>query len=128
MAMEDSVAVEDVLRDLIEKYRELSKKFDEKAGKLSVTQLVKGVDALTKLARLILRYRGILDLEENERELTRLLAEIREEMRSEKTSGKTALWRIKKMDEENNLIQAIRILAERLRELRIRLIGGDEYE
>ena len=128
MAMEDSVAVEDVLRDLIEKYRELSKKFDEKVGKLSVTQLVKGVDALTKLARLILRYRGILDLEENERELTRLLAEIREEIRSEKTSGKTALWRIKKMDEENNLIQAIRILAERLRELRIRLIGGDEYE
>jgi len=128
MAMEDSVAVEDVLRDLIEKYRELSKKFDEKVGKLSVTQLVKGVDALTKLARLILRYRGILDLEENERELTRLLAEIREEMRSEKTSGKTALWRIKKMDEENNLIQAIHILAERLRELRIRLIGGDEDE
>ena len=128
MAMEDSVAVEDVLRDLIEKYRELSKKFDEKIGKLSVTQLVKGVDALTKLARLILRYRGILDLEENERELTRLLAEIREEMRSEKTSGKTALWRIKKMDEENNLIQAIHILAERLREFRIRLIGGDEDE
>lgn len=128
MAMEDSVAVEDVLRDLIEKYRELSKKFDEKVGKLSITQLVKGVDALTKLARLILRYRGILDLEENERELTRLLAEIREEMRSEKTSGKTALWRIKKMDEENNLIQAIHILAERLRELRIRLIGGDEDE
>ena len=128
MAMEDSVAVEDVLIDLIEKYRELSKKFDEKVGKLSVTQLVKGVDALTKLARLILRYRGILDLEENERELTRLLAEIREEMRSEKTSGKTALWRIKKMDEENNLIQAIHILAERLRELRIKLIGGDEDE
>ena len=128
MAMEDSVAVEDVLIDLIEKYRELSKKFDEKVGKLSITQLVKGVDALTKLARLILRYRGILDLEENERELTRLLAEIREEMRSEKTSGKTALWRIKKMDEENNLIQAIHILAERLRELRIRLIGGDEDE
>jgi len=128
MAMEDSVAVEDVLRDLIEKYRELSKKFDEKVGKLSVTQLVKGVDALTKLARLILRYRGILDLEENERELTRLLAEIREEMRSEKTSGKIALWRIKKMDEENNLIQAIRILAERLRELRVKLIGGDEDE
>ncbi len=128
MAMEDSVAVEDVLRDLIEKYRELSKKFDEKVGKLSITQLVKGVDALTKLARLILRYRGILDLEENERELTRLLAEIREEMRSEKTSGKTALWRIKKMDEENNLIRAIHILAERLRELRIRLIGGDEDE
>jgi len=128
MAMEDSVAVEDVLRDLIEKYRELSKKFNEKVGKLSITQLVKGVDALTKLARLILRYRGILDLEENERELTRLLAEIREEMRSEKTSGKTALWRIKKMDEENNLIQAIHILAERLRELRIRLIGGDEDE
>jgi len=128
MAMEDSVAVEDVLRDLIEKYRELSKKFDEKVGKLSITQLVKGVDALTKLARLILRYRGILDLEENERELTRLLAEIREEMRSEKTSGKTALWRIKKMDEENNLIQAIHILAERLRELRIKLIGGDEDE
>ena len=128
MAMEDSVAVEDVLRDLIEKYRELSKKFDEKVGKLSITQLVKGVDALTKLARLILRYRGILDLEENERELTRLLAEIREEMRLEKASGKTALWRIKKMDEENNLIQAIHILAERLRELRIRLIGGDEDE
>lgn len=128
MAMEDSVAVEDVLRDLIEKYRELSKKFDEKVGKLSITQLVKGVDALTKLARLILRYRGILDLEENERELTRLLAEIREEMKSEKTSGKTALWRIKKMDEENNLIQAIHILAERLRELRIKLIGGDEDE
>jgi len=128
MAMEDSVAVEDVLRDLIEKYRELSKKFDEKVGKLSITQLVKGVDALTKLARLILRYRGILDLEENERELTRLLAEIREEMRSEKTSGKTALWRIKKMDEENNLIRAIHILAERLRELRIKLIGGDEDE
>ena len=128
MAMEDSVAVEDVLRDLIEKYRELSKKFNEKVGKLSITQLVKGVDALTKLARLILRYRGILDLEENERELTRLLAEIREEMRSEKTSGKTALWRIKKMDEENNLIQAIHILAERLRELRIKLIGGDEDE
>ncbi|MCD6125846.1 MAG: hypothetical protein J7J19_02430 [Thaumarchaeota archaeon] len=126
--MEDSVAVEDVLIDLIEKYRELSKKFDEKVGKLSITQLVKGVDALTKLARLILRYRGILDLEENERELTRLLAEIREEMRSEKTSGKTALWRIKKMDEENNLIQAIHILAERLRELRIKLIGGDEDE
>ena len=128
MAMEDSVAVEDVLKDLIEKYRELSKKFDEKVGKLSITQLVKGVDALTKLARLILRYRGILDLEENERELTRLLAEIREEMRSEKTSGKTALWRIKKMDEENNLIRAIHILAERLRELRIKLIGGDEDE
>ena len=128
MAMEDSVAVEDVLKDLIEKYRELSKKFDEKVGKLSITQLVKGVDALTKLARLILRYRGILDLEENERELTRLLAEIREEMRSEKASGKTALWRIKKMDEENNLIRAIHILAERLRELRIKLIGGDEDE
>ena len=128
MAMEDSVAVEDVLRDLIEKYRELSKKFDEKVGKLSITQLVKGVDALTKLARLILRYRGILDLEENERELTRLLTEIRKEMRSEKTSGNTALLRIKKMDEENNLIQAIHILAERLRELRIRLIGGDEDE
>jgi len=128
MAMEDSVAVEDVLRDLIEKYRELSKKFDEKVGKLSITQLVKGVDALTKLARLILRYRGILDLEENERELTRILAEIREEMRSEKDSGKTALWRTKRMNEENNLIQAIHLLAERLRELRAKLIGGDEDE
>ena len=128
MAMEDSVAVEDVLRDLIEKYRELSKKFDEKVGKLSITQLVKGVDALTKLARLILRYRGILDLEENERELTRLLAEIREEMRSEKTSGKIALWRTKRMNEEDNLIQAIHLLAERLRELRAKLIGGDEDE
>ena len=66
--------------------------------------------------------------QENERELTRLLAEIRKEMSSEKTSGKTALWKIKKMDEENNLIQAIHILAERLRKLRIKLIGGDEDE
>ncbi|HDJ67101.1 MAG TPA: hypothetical protein ENF33_05270 [Nitrososphaeria archaeon] len=126
--MEDSVAVEDVLMDLIEKYHELSKKFDEKVGKLSIAQLVKGVDALTKLARLILRYRGILDLEENERELTRILTEIREEMRSEKDSGKTALWRTKRMNEENNLIQAIHLLAERLRELRAKLIGGDEDE
>ena len=126
--MEGSVAVEDVLMDLIEKYHELSKKFDEKVGKLSIAQLVKGVDALTKLARLILRYRGILDLEENERELTRILTEIREEMRSEKDSGKTALWRTKRMNEENNLIQAIHLLAERLRELRAKLIGGDEDE
>ena len=90
------------MMDLIEKYRKLSKRFDERVGRLSIPQLVRCVDALAKLARLILRYRGILDLEESERELTRLLAEVRDEMRSEKGSGKTALWRVKKMDEEAN--------------------------
>jgi len=116
------------LMDLIEKYRKLSKRFDERVGRLSIPQLVRCVDALAKLARLILRYRGVLDLEKSERELTRLLAEVREEMRSEKSSGKTALWRIKKMDEEVDLIKAIHRLAEKLRELRIKLIGGDEDE
>ena len=118
----------DILMDLIEKYRKLSKRFDERVGRLSIPQLVRCVDALAKLARLILRYRGILELEESGRELTRLLAEVREEMRSEKGSGKTALWRVKKMDEEVDLIKAIHRLAERLRELRIKLIGGDEDE
>ena len=116
------------MMDLIEKYRKLSKRFDERVGRLSIPQLVRCVDALPKLARLILRYRGVLDLEESERELTRLLAEVREEMRSEKGFGKTALWRVKKMDEEIDLIKAIHRLAERLRELRIKLIGGDEDE
>ena len=116
------------MMDLIEKYRKLSKRFDERVGRLSIPQLVRCVDALAKLARLILRYRGVLDLEESERELTRLLAEVREEMRSEKGSGKTALWRVKRMDEEIDLIKAIHRLAERLRELRIKLIGGDEDE
>jgi len=126
--MEHAAVDRDILMDLIEKYRKLSKRFDERVGRLSIPQLVRCVDALAKLARLILRYRGVLDLEESERELTRLLAEVREEMRSEKGSGKTALWRVKKMDEEVDLIKAIHRLAERLRELRIKLIGGDEDE
>ena len=124
--MEHAAVDRDILMDLIEKYRKLSKRFDERVGRLSIPQLVRCVDALAKLARLILRYRGVLDLEKSERELTRLLAEVREEMRSEKSSGKTALWRIKRMDEEVDLIKAIHRLAERLRELRIKLIGGDE--
>jgi len=126
--MEHAAVDRDILMDLIEKYRKLSKRFDERVGRLSIPQLVRCVDALAKLARLILRYRGVLDLEESERELTRLLAEVREEMRSEKGSGKTALWRVKKMDEEVDLIKAIHRLAERLRELKIKLIGGDEDE
>jgi len=126
--MEHAAVDRDILMDLIEKYRKLSKRFDERVGRLSIPQLVRCVDALAKLARLILRYRGILDLEESERELTRLLAEVREEMRSEKGSGKTALWRVKRMDEEIDLIKAIHRLAERLRELRIKLIGGDGDE
>ena len=125
--MEHAAVDRDILMDLIEKYRKLSKRFDERVGRLSIPQLVRCVDALAKLARLILRYRGVLDLEEGERELTRLLAEVREEMRSEK-SGKTALWRVKKMDEGIDLIKAIHRLAERLRELKIKLIGGDEDE
>ncbi|MCD6261385.1 MAG: hypothetical protein J7J28_06360 [Thaumarchaeota archaeon] len=126
--MEHAAVDRDILMDLIEKYRKLSKRFDERVGRLSIPQLVRCVDALAKLARLILRYRGVLDLEESERELTRLLAEVREEMRSEKGSGKTALWRVKRMDEEIDLIKAIHRLAERLRELKIKLIGGDEDE
>ena len=126
--MEHTAVDEGILMDLIEKYRKLSKRFDERVGKLSIPQLVRCVDALAKLARLILRYRGILELEESGRELTRLLAEVREEMRAEKGSGKKALWRVKRMDEEIDLIKAIHRLAERLRELRIKLIGGDEDE
>jgi len=126
--MEHAAVDEGILMDLIEKYRKLSKRFDERVGKLSIPQLVRCVDALAKLARLILRYRGILELEESGRELTRLLAEVREEMRAEKGSGKKALWRVKRMDEEIDLIKAIHRLAERLRELRIKLIGGDEDE
>ena len=126
--MEHAAMDRDILMDLIEKYRKLSERFDERVGRLSIPQLVRCVDALTKLARLILRYRGILELEESERELTRLLAEVREEMRAEKGSGKKALWKVKKMDEEIDLIKAIHRLAERLRELRIKLIGGDEDE
>lgn len=126
--MEHAAVDRDILMDLIEKYRKLSKRFDERVERLSIPQLVRCVDALAKLARLILRYRGILDLEESERELTRLLAEVREEMRSEKGSGKTALWRVKRMDEEIDLIKAIHRLAEKLRELKIKLIGGDEDE
>lgn len=126
--MEHAAVDEGILMDLIEKYRKLSKRFDERVGKLSIPQLVRCVDALAKLARLILRYRGILELEESGRELTRLLAEVREEMRAEKGSGKKALWRVKRMDEEIDLIKAINRLAERLRELRIRLIGGDRDE
>jgi len=126
--MEHAAMDRDILMDLIEKYRKLSERFDERVGKLSIPQLVRCVDALTKLARLILRYRGILELEESERELTRLLAEVREEMRAEKGSGKKALWRVKKLDEEGDLVRAIHRLAERLRELRIKLIGGDEDE
>ena len=126
--MEHAAVDRDILMDLIEKYRKLSKRFDERVGRLSIPQLVRCVDALAKLARLILRYRGVLDLEEGERELTRLLAEVREEMRAEKGSGKKALWKVKKMDEEIDLIKSIHRLAERLRELRIKLIGGDEDE
>jgi len=126
--MEHAAVDRDILMDLIEKYRKLSERFDERVGRLSIPQLVRCVDALTKLARLILRYRGILELEESERELTRLLAEVREEMRAEKGSGKKALWKVKKMDEEIDLIKSIHRLAERLRELRIKLIGGDEDE
>ena len=126
--MEHAAMDRDILMDLIEKYRKLSERFDERVGRLSIPQLVRCVDALTKLARLILRYRGILELEESERELTRLLAEVREEMRAEKGSGKKALWKVKKMDEEIDLIKSIHRLAERLRELRIKLIGGDEDE
>ena len=126
--MEHAALDRDILMDLIEKYRKLSKRFDERVGRLSIPQLVRCVDALAKLARLILRYRGVLDLEEGERELTRLLAEVRKEMRAEKGSGKKALWRIKRMDEEIDLIKAIHRLAERLRELKIKLIGGDEDE
>ena len=126
--MEHAAVDRDILMDLIEKYRKLSERFDERVGRLSIPQLVRCVDALTKLARLILRYRGILELEESEREPTRLLAEVREEMRAEKGSGKKALWKVKKMDEEIDLIKSIHRLAERLRELRIKLIGGDEDE
>ena len=126
--MEHTAVDEGILMDLIEKYRKLSERFDERVGKLSISQLVRCVDALAKLARLILRYRGILELEESGRELTRLLAEVREEMRAEKGSGKKALWRVKRMDEEIDLIKAINRLAERLRELRIKLIGGDGDE
>lgn len=121
---EDRISM--ILHDLIGKYEALSKKFDESFGKMSLSQLTRQVDALTRLARLIISYRGLLELEERERELTRLLSEVRGEvesgkhsLRTVKTYGAGSLTSIEELAGK---------LLDELRRIKFTFMGGGEVE
>ena len=110
-----------ILEDLIRKYEMLSQRIESGFKKLSSSQLVRQIDSLTRLAKLILSYRSILELEEKEIELTRILSELRNEVESDKQAMRT----VKKGDERHVECSMIleRILSE-LRRLRLTLMGG----
>lgn len=72
------------MEDLVRKYEMLSRRIDSGFGRASVSQLIRQMDALTRMAKLILSYRSLLEIEEREAELTRMLSEIRMEVESEK--------------------------------------------
>lgn len=108
-----------VLRDLIGKYEKLSEKMDSSIERASMTQLVKQVDALTRLARLILTYRGVLEIEERENELTRILSEFRRESEADKTALRTV-----KPYGENGLCRRLAEALRELRRLKLFLLGG----
>ncbi len=114
-----------ILEDLIQKYEMLSRKIESGFKKLSPSQLVRQIDSLARLAKLILSYRSILELEEREIEFTRILSELRSEVKS----GKQAMRAVKK--EGGRRIEYPMLLEKILSELkRIRLTlmegGGDE--
>ena len=75
-----AVDVKEIIDDLMEKYRALSRRFDEEVDELSMNQLVKSIDALTKLGKLLLKFRESMALDEREDELTKLLSEIKDQM------------------------------------------------
>lgn len=115
-----------ILHDLIRKYETLSKRFDESSGEMSLTQLTKHVDALTRLAKLILSYRGLLEFEERERELTRILSEVRREVESDKHPLKTV-----KTYEINSFASVeglARELLEEIKRMKFTFMGGEGIE
>jgi len=118
--------INQILRDLIRKYETLSKRFDESSGEMSLTQLTKHVDALTRLAKLILSYRGLLEFEERERELTRILSEVRKEIESNKHSLKTVkTYGINSFASVEDLA---RELLEEIKKIKFTFMGGEGIE
>jgi len=120
--MSSRAGVRKVLRDLVRKYDQLSKRFDESFEKSSMSQLVKQVDALTRLARLILSYRGVLEIEEKEEELTRVLSELRREMESDKTALRT----VKSYEASGMLGRVVEAAVSEIKKLKLFLLGGGE--
>lgn len=119
--MAEQVSARDILEDLVKKYGMLSRRIDSSFGRASASQLIRQMDALTRIAKLILSYRSVLEMEERERELTRILSEIRGEIES----GKRAMTARKDGEDGFRIIE--RLLAE-LRRLKHSLMGvrGDE--
>ncbi|MCD6536252.1 MAG: hypothetical protein J7K49_04385 [Thaumarchaeota archaeon] len=118
--------INQILLDLIRKYETLSKRFDESSGEMSLTQLTKHVDALTRLAKLILSYRGLLEFEERERELTRILSEVRKEIESNKHSLKTVkTYGITSFASVEDLA---RKLLEEIKRIKFTFMGGEGIE
>jgi len=109
----------EILEDLISKYELLSRRIDASFGKASASQLIRQLDALTKIARLILSYRSILELEEREEELTRILSELKLEAESEKRAMRT----VKADHVESRLWRPLNQLLLELRRIRLAILG-----
>ena len=114
----------EILEDLLKKYEMLSRKLDSGFSKLSANQLVRQVDALTRLAKLILSYRSVLDLEERELELTKILSELRDELESDKRAMIVKRGGGKPLECSKLLEKAL----SEFRRLKLLIAGGGEYE
>ena len=117
--------VGEILEDLVRKYGLLSKKIDSSFGKISANQLVRQIDALTRIARLILSYRGVLELEERERDLTRILSMLREEDELDKQAMR-AVRRIG--GGSSRLRMVLESILDEVRRIKLALLGGGEDE
>ncbi|MEM2188381.1 MAG: hypothetical protein QXK09_01360 [Nitrososphaerota archaeon] len=119
--MSGGLGAREILEDLVRKYEMLSKRIDSGFGKASASQLIRQMDALARIAKLILSYRSLLEIEEKEAELTRMLSEIRMELESEK--------RAMTVRREGGVGARLlgKILSE-IRRLRILLAGEHDHE
>ena len=91
-----------------------------------MTQLTKHVDALTRLAKLILSYRGLLEFEERERELTRILSEVRREVESDKHPLKTV--KTCGINSFASVEGLARELLEEIKRMKFTFMGGEGIE
>ena len=91
-----------------------------------MSQLTKHVDALTRLAKLILSYRGLLEFEERERELTRILSEVRKEIESNKRSLKTV--KTYGINSFTSVEDLARELLEEIKRIKFTFMGGEGIE
>jgi len=115
--------IKKVLRDLLRKYDLLSKRFDETVDRLSANQMVKEIDALTRLAKLILSYRGVLEIEERESELTKILSEMKRELESDKTALRAIKTRSNGL---HHYLEEIAKFFEEIRDIKRVISGGGE--